>query len=342
MMAITKEKIKKWEEKGKVKKLIKALKDIDIYIRRSAAAALGEIGDPKAVDPLIEALKDKGNLVRDSTVNALGKIGDPKVVDPLIEALKDRDYGVRRSALKALDKIGDAKAVAPIIEALGDKQDVIRGEAAMALGNFKDPKVVEPLIETLGDNDYKVRFAALMSLGKIGDKKAVERISRMLLEERGEPHICKEIARTLTTLGWEPTNDEIGARYHIAEGKLDKCVDIGDPAVRPLIAQMKYKAPRHDSIGSAFLGKAFGKLSNRSAGRQLARKESSAAVKAAEALKSIYQSGNISPENKKELLKLKESKLKISDWHIDQKNYDPDNCKFEDHSDKMEDIYFDL
>ncbi len=341
-MPITTEKIKKWEEKGKVKKLIKALKVIDMYIRRKAAIALGEIGDPIAVDPLIKAFKDKDNLVRAHTVTALGKIGNPKAVDPLIEALKDNDYGVRRSALKALDKIRDAKAVAPIIEALGDKHDVIRGEAAMALGNFKDPKAVEPLIETLGDNDYKVRFAALMSLGKIGDKKAVEPISRMLIEERGEPAICKEIAKTLITLDWEPTNDEIGARYYIAEGKFEKCVEIGDPAVRPLISQMHYKAPRHDNLGSASLGKAFGQLSNRSKGRPMVRKESSASVKAAEALKSIYQSGNISPENKKELLRLKESKLKISDWHTDQKNYDPDNCKFEDHSDKIEDIYFDL
>jgi hypothetical protein len=341
-MPITKEKIKNWEEKGKVKKLIKALKVIDMYIPGEAAAALGKIGDPKAVEPLIDALKDKNSGVRSSAASALEKIGDPKSVDPLIQALQDNDYGVRRSALKALDKIGDAKAVVPIIGALGDKHDVIRGEAAMALGNFKDPKAVEPLIKALGDNDYKVRFAALTSLGKIGDKKAVEPISRMLLDERGEPYICKEIARTLTKLGWEPTNDEIGARYYIAEGKFDKCVEIGDPAVMPLIGQMKYKAPRHDSTGSAFLGKAFGKLSNRSKGRRMVRTESSAAVKAAEALKSIYQSGNISPENKKELLKLKESKLKISDWHTDQKNYNPDNCKFEDHSDKLEDIYFDL
>jgi HEAT repeat protein len=50
---------------------------------------LGEIGDPRAVDPLIEALKDEYSRVRSSAARALGEIGDPKAVDPLTEALKD-------------------------------------------------------------------------------------------------------------------------------------------------------------------------------------------------------------------------------------------------------------
>ena len=49
-MAITKEKIKKWEEKGKVKKLIKALEADNYDIRGRAADALGYIGDPEAVE----------------------------------------------------------------------------------------------------------------------------------------------------------------------------------------------------------------------------------------------------------------------------------------------------
>lgn len=76
---------------------------------------LGEIGDPRAVDPLIEALKDEYSRVRSSAARALGEIGDPKAVDPLTEALKDEyltytassgtHETVREAASEALKKI---------------------------------------------------------------------------------------------------------------------------------------------------------------------------------------------------------------------------------------------
>jgi HEAT repeat protein len=179
MMAITKEKIKKWEEKGKVKKLIKALKDIDMYIRRKAVAALGEIGDPKAVDPLIGALKDKGNIVRDSTVTALGKIGGPRAVDPLIEALKDNDYGVRRSALKALENIGDAKAVEPLVWALGDNDFMVKKYAFEALVKI-GPSAIDALIKGLTDNNADISRESANVLRKIKDAKAAAPLIKAL------------------------------------------------------------------------------------------------------------------------------------------------------------------
>ncbi|RLI75930.1 HEAT repeat domain-containing protein, partial [Archaeoglobales archaeon] len=48
----------------KINRLIKALKDEDSDIRLVAAAALGEIGDERAVEPLIKALKDEDSDVR--------------------------------------------------------------------------------------------------------------------------------------------------------------------------------------------------------------------------------------------------------------------------------------
>ena len=62
-MAIPLYKIKNWERKGKVKKLIKALSDPDKFTRWQAAEALGELGDAKAADPLVKALGDNDILV---------------------------------------------------------------------------------------------------------------------------------------------------------------------------------------------------------------------------------------------------------------------------------------
>ena len=54
--------------------------------KASAARALGEINDPKAVDPLIAALKDKKPEVRGTAAVALGEIGDKKATMPLVAA----------------------------------------------------------------------------------------------------------------------------------------------------------------------------------------------------------------------------------------------------------------
>ena len=40
-------------------------------------------------------------------------------------------------------------------------------------------------------------------------------------------------------MGWQPGKDKIGASYWVAKRQLDKCVEIGGPAVEPLIAALK-------------------------------------------------------------------------------------------------------
>jgi HEAT repeat protein len=87
------------------------LKDEDPGVRGSAAEALGEIGDPRAVGPLINALKDKSLGVRAwgvrvAATEALGKIGDPRAIEFLKELLTEKDsYSVGKEAQKALDEI---------------------------------------------------------------------------------------------------------------------------------------------------------------------------------------------------------------------------------------------
>jgi len=50
------------------------LKDEDKAVRQWAAQALGEIGDPRAVEPLAAVLADKEDSVRDAAGEALAKI----------------------------------------------------------------------------------------------------------------------------------------------------------------------------------------------------------------------------------------------------------------------------
>jgi len=77
-----------------------------LSVRFAAAAALGELGDPRAVELLIEALKDKDLRVRFEAALALGVSEDPRAVGPLIEAaLKDEEGLVRAAAAWALRRM---------------------------------------------------------------------------------------------------------------------------------------------------------------------------------------------------------------------------------------------
>ena len=61
---------------------------------QAAAGALGQLSDPRAVEPLIQALRDPGGGVREAAAGALGQLGDV-AVEPLIQALRDAGYRVR-------------------------------------------------------------------------------------------------------------------------------------------------------------------------------------------------------------------------------------------------------
>lgn len=100
--------------RGDVMGLVEALRNEDRDVRRSAARALGQIGDARAVEPLITALRDESWGVRRDAAKALGRIGDARAVEPLLGALRDEDSNVRREAAKALvtmyrsGRLGDA------------------------------------------------------------------------------------------------------------------------------------------------------------------------------------------------------------------------------------------
>jgi len=51
--------------------------------------------------------------------------------------------------------------------------------------------------------------------------------------------VRNEVADALETMGWQPDQDERGAAYWIGKRKWDMCVEIGLPAVGPLIAALK-------------------------------------------------------------------------------------------------------
>ena len=164
--------VEKMKAKKNVKGLIKVLGHRDYHLRASAAFALGETGDARAVEPLIASLKDSASFVCIYAAGALGKIGDARGVEPLIAIFKDVRLGM---AARALDEIGNVRAVAPLIEALSDTR--ICALVATALGKIGDARAVEPLLATLAGSEGEGQNAAAQALKRIGDPRANQAIA---------------------------------------------------------------------------------------------------------------------------------------------------------------------
>jgi HEAT repeat protein len=209
--------------------LIAALGASDWEIPNEARKALIKIG-VSAVEPLTAALNDGSELVLVQASQALGEIRDPRAIEPLVVVLKSPDPQVRYQAAKALKalgyepeaellrgemfvalqrwdealklgaaadeaitlalkgpkheqaaialgKLGFARAVEPLINMLkGSSQNSVtnRGQVADALGIIGDRTAVEPLVIALNDKQNYGRSNVAKALGAIGDPRAVE------------------------------------------------------------------------------------------------------------------------------------------------------------------------
>lgn len=85
-----------------VEPLIQALKDEGKRI--GAVMYLRKIGEP-AVGALIQALRDKHHHVRETAADALGEIGDARAIESLSELERHAKRELREAAKEALEKI---------------------------------------------------------------------------------------------------------------------------------------------------------------------------------------------------------------------------------------------
>lgn len=151
--------------------------------REGAARALVKIGSP-SVPELIAAAKDKMSPaeLKIACAWALGQIQDPRAIEPLAALLKDERYLVRREAGRALSKMGEP-AIAKLIELLHGAPAPVREVAAEALGAADSPRAVEALIQAIGDSNENVIRAAVRALGQTKSDRAVGPLLALLASE---------------------------------------------------------------------------------------------------------------------------------------------------------------
>jgi HEAT repeat protein len=222
-------------------------------MNKEIAAALGEIGDPKASGALLKCLNLKDNytviaaieglgqmrakdaaesLIKFATdentepflskkaIQALGDIGDPKAVDALIRMMYRERRGVSFyvESSFALYQIGQpaADAMLPILEgnnkemlAWAEKNGILApalpAKAAQVLGDLHDTRAEKGLMSMLKFNndmlDIKlfVRMRAADALGRLRSNEGAKALAGMLDEE--EATAKEEYIRALTRIG---------------------------------------------------------------------------------------------------------------------------------------------
>jgi HEAT repeat protein len=191
----------------------------------AAAEALGEIGDPQAIEPLLNILQSNDSWrLRRTAIEAFAKIKDPVVVDPLITALQDRYASLREAAALALGEIGDPRSIQPLLAALeNNKLWTLRWAATQALGALGSVEAVPPLITLLKDAYSNVREAAARALGNIGSPLAITPLLRATKDRDSMVRMAAD--RALETLGRSlpPTDRD----------KLQVAIATGDPNASP-------------------------------------------------------------------------------------------------------------
>ena len=200
-----------------VARLIKALRyrqgsQEGVKVRAAAAEALGQLGDPHAVEPLVAALRDEFGQVCAAAAEALGLIGDPQSAEPLIAALQrkkravsdnqgsDWDQPLIKAAAQSLMRMG-APAVNPLVNAaLKDKDRSVRATAAKILGQMGKPRAIKLLAKAVvKDKDFQIRRSAAVALGQMGDPRAVEPLLDALQDRTG--NVRQEVTIALGQIG---------------------------------------------------------------------------------------------------------------------------------------------
>ncbi len=151
-----------------------------LEVKAAIARLIRDVPDPSSVGPLSEAI-DFGNA--DSAANsmnkeiaaALGRIGNPKAIPTLVRLLSSRDPYVRIEAINALGAMRAKEAVPPLIGMASDDsaEPFVCKKAIQALGEIGDPSAVPILMKMMfkenarrGVSFYVESSFALFQIGR--------------------------------------------------------------------------------------------------------------------------------------------------------------------------------
>ncbi len=177
---------------------VKKLNEGTIEEKKAAAAELGKIGTPDALDQLWRALGDREFDVRQATGDALYAAMKNNFVETFFKTLRFRRGPVRRGALEAIarNKIKSALYQIPKFRLLQDRYHIVKQAAIVAMGEIGTAQNASLLVPLARDENAYVRSAVMEAIGKLGDKSKAD----VLIAGLGDIHI--EVQRKASSGLW--------------------------------------------------------------------------------------------------------------------------------------------
>ncbi|HSL11880.1 MAG TPA: HEAT repeat domain-containing protein [Actinomycetota bacterium] len=261
-----------------VRVALAGLDDDDVRVRRVAAVALGDLGDPAALPALTEASRDRDAEVRANAIDAVAGLGgnDP-AQGVLTEALRDRDPRVRVAAAEALARSGDQAAIgvleelaaAPAVEervlalrAMGrvagsrsadvvaarlvDEAPAVRAQALRAAASIDPAGALDAALAATADPSRLVRDAAADALTTIGEAAVPALVGSLDVPERRDGALAA-LDRLPTDAHGDAIRRIAGATVEVAleRDRLASSIAAdGDPAAELLRASLRFRAER--------------------------------------------------------------------------------------------------
>lgn len=168
------------------------LLDADLWLQFAAVAALGEIGDPRAVQPLLDAIPNE--MLAEPAVDALGRIGEPEALPRLLAHLADHERLPLRDQL--------LRACAAILEQHPAPPSVFTRFRRKLDEEKREPALLEYLGALLHSNEPALsRAAESLTLAAQLEKLYPAVVQRALSpdpeEARWTAALCRKYERTV-------------------------------------------------------------------------------------------------------------------------------------------------
>jgi HEAT repeat protein len=216
-----------------------------------ALHALANIGDASAVDQLISCYKKYPRYLWENIAIALEQIctqTNDKTIHKQVaelftssEILTDDEHVPAQNIAKTLIYVGfdfdDPILNQKIIDSLAiiftqGRASSIVEKTLINLGDH----AIEPLIKALQSTKNWLyaewTISLLDEVGGIRDPRVIDFAMRPGITE----HVERDI---LEKMGWVPDKSRAGAEYWISKKQWDKCIQIGEPAIEPLIDELR-------------------------------------------------------------------------------------------------------
>ncbi len=191
----------------------------NVMVRAAAQSSLARFG-PRVLERLLEMIVNPAAEIRAQAASALGALKDPVAIEPLKKLLVDPSNEVKRAAVFALAQINEQHVGSLPLLLLGNQDPAVRCASAQVLGRLRDKRAVEPLQYLLTEDvDAWVRYEAAQSLGEIGDRRAIPALVERMRDDAPQVRIA-----TLKAVARLAVEEQIGALQEVLSDR--------DPEVR--------------------------------------------------------------------------------------------------------------